>query len=47
MVPEPGDVLRVGAQASVQFRGDSAITLRVTVVSKQATYDGWVWLTGS
>lgn len=46
MVPEPGDVLRIGAQASVQFGGDSAITYRVTVVSNQATYDGWVWLTG-
>ncbi|WP_326558046.1 hypothetical protein [Micromonospora sp. NBC_01796] len=45
-MPEPGDVLGVGAPASVQFGGASAITFRVTVVSKQPTYDGWVWLTG-
>ncbi|MEV4627026.1 hypothetical protein AB0J90_12130 [Micromonospora sp. NPDC049523] len=45
-MPEPGDVLGVGAPASVQFGGDSAITFRVTVVSKQPTYDGWIWLTG-
>ncbi|MGW4463032.1 hypothetical protein [Micromonospora sp. NPDC004704] len=46
MVPEPGDVLRIGAAASVQFGGASAIVFRVTVVSKQPTYDGWVWLHG-
>ncbi|WP_211349323.1 hypothetical protein [Micromonospora pisi] len=34
------------AAASVQFGGASAIVFRVTVVSKQATYDGWVWLHG-
>ncbi|WP_329110718.1 hypothetical protein OG792_16950 [Micromonospora sp. NBC_01699] len=45
-MPEPGDVLGVGAAASVQLRGDSGIAFRVTVVSKQLTYDGWVWLTG-
>jgi hypothetical protein len=46
VVPEPGDVLRIGGEASVQFGGDRVITFRVTVVSKQATYDGWVWLSG-
>jgi hypothetical protein len=46
VIPEPGDVLRIGAEASVQFGGDRVITFRVTVVSKQATYDGWVWLSG-
>lgn len=46
MQPRSGDVLRIGGQASVQFRGDRALVLRVTAVSDQPTYDGWVWLTG-
>lgn len=46
MVPKPGDVLLVDRQASVQFDGARSLVFRVTVVSKQPTYYGWVWLTG-
>jgi hypothetical protein len=45
-VPEPGDVLLVGAAASVQFGGDRALVLRVISVSRKPTYHGWCWLTG-
>lgn len=46
MRPRPGDVLRIDGQASVQFRDDRALVLRVTAVSDQDTYAGWIWLTG-
>lgn len=46
MKPRAGDVLRIDGRASVQFRGDRALTLRVTSVPDVDTYDGWVWLTG-
>ncbi|MFD0819980.1 hypothetical protein ACFQ0D_17100, partial [Micromonospora zhanjiangensis] len=45
-MPSPGDVVRLGREASVQFGGDRALVLRVTVVNDRPTYDGWVWLTG-
>lgn len=44
-VPEPGDLLLVGAAASVQFGGDRALVVRVISVSDKPTYDGWAWLT--
>lgn len=44
--PQAGDVLRIDARASVQFRGDRAFAFRVTTVPEWATYDGWIWLAG-
>ena len=44
--PVPGDVLAIGAAASVQFAGDRALVFRVTKVHDWVTYDGWVWLGG-
>ena len=44
--PRPGDVVRVGARASVQFAGDRALLFRVIRVDDRSTYDGWVWLDG-
>ncbi|WP_229067386.1 hypothetical protein [Actinoplanes sp. DH11] len=45
-VLRPGDVVRVGAEASVQFSGDRALTFRVIRVDPRVTYDGWIWLEG-
>ncbi|BBH65356.1 hypothetical protein ACTI_20410 [Actinoplanes sp. OR16] len=42
----PGDVVLVGAEASVQFSGDRALTFRIIRVDTRVTYDGWVWLEG-
>ncbi|WP_123602797.1 hypothetical protein [Micromonospora sp. Llam0] len=44
--PEPGDVLLIGAAASVQFAGDRGFRFRVVAVDKRWTYAGWVWLGG-
>lgn len=46
MKPKPGDVVRVGGRASVQFGGDRALVFRVIKVCDKPTYHGWVWLTG-
>jgi hypothetical protein len=46
MALRPGDVVRVGAEASVQFSGDRALTFRVIRVDPRVTYDGWIWLEG-
>ncbi|SCL57737.1 hypothetical protein GA0070606_2821 [Micromonospora citrea] len=46
MDPKPGDVVHVGARASVQFGGDRALVFRVIKVCDKPTYHGWVWLTG-
>ncbi|MEU4691964.1 hypothetical protein [Actinoplanes sp. NPDC023714] len=46
MVLRPGDVVQVGAEASVQFSGDRALTFRIIRVDTRVTYDGWVWLEG-
>ncbi|GAB3816602.1 hypothetical protein [Micromonospora zhanjiangensis] len=46
MTPQPGDVLVIDGQASVQFAGDRRLLLRVTVVDQRPTYHGWIWLTG-
>ncbi|MEV4759325.1 hypothetical protein AB0J86_30100 [Micromonospora sp. NPDC049559] len=45
-LPKPGDVVWVGAEASVQFAGDRGITLRVIRVHDWPTYHGWRWLDG-
>lgn len=45
-VPVPGDVVLVGAAASVQFAGSRGLRLRVIVVGTEPTYHGWCWLTG-
>ncbi|MDI6099182.1 hypothetical protein QLQ12_11290 [Actinoplanes sp. NEAU-A12] len=42
----PGDVVRVGPEASVQFSGERALTFRVIRVDPRVTYDGWIWLDG-
>lgn len=44
--PEPGDVLLIGAEASVQFAGGRGFRFRVISVDRKWTYEGWVWLTG-
>lgn len=46
VLPRPGEILVVGAEASVQFAGDRAIVLRVVSVCRKPTYHGWCWLTG-
>jgi hypothetical protein len=46
MDPQPGDVLVVDHQASVQFSGRRQLVLRVISVSQRPTYQGWAWLTG-
>ncbi|WP_243706350.1 hypothetical protein [Micromonospora sp. KC721] len=43
---KPGDVVHVGADASVQFGGERSLIFRVIKVCDQPTYHGWVWLTG-
>ncbi len=45
-VLRPGDVVLVGAEASVQFSGDRALTFRIIRVDPRVTYDGWIWLEG-
>ncbi|WSZ94223.1 hypothetical protein OG990_35600 [Micromonospora sp. NBC_00858] len=45
-VPATGDVVLIGAAASVQFAGDRALRLRISAVNLGPTYHGWIWLTG-
>lgn len=45
-VLQPGDVLHVGGDASVQFQGDRALTFRVIRIDSRSTYEGWIWLEG-
>jgi hypothetical protein len=42
----PGDVVQVGAAASVQFSGDRGLLFRIIRVDPRLTYDGWLWLEG-
>jgi hypothetical protein len=42
----PGDVVIVGHDASVQFAGDRALTIRIIRIHDWSTYDGWLWLDG-
>ncbi|WP_245669924.1 hypothetical protein [Micromonospora mirobrigensis] len=44
--PKPGDVLLIGAAASVQFAGRRELRLRLVSVDAGPTYHGWIWLTG-
>jgi hypothetical protein len=46
MLLQPGEVLHVGADASVQFQGPRALTFRLIRVDARSTYDGWLWLEG-
>jgi hypothetical protein len=46
VLPQPGEVLHIGADASVQFQGERALTFRVIRVDARSTYDGWLWLEG-
>ncbi|WP_239143876.1 hypothetical protein [Actinoplanes philippinensis] len=45
-LPRAGEVLHVGAPASVQFAGARALTFRVIRVDPRVTYDGWLWIDG-
>jgi hypothetical protein len=45
-LPAAGQVVRVGADASIQFQGSREITFRVIRVDSRPTYDGWLWLDG-
>ena len=42
----PGAVVHVGEQASVQFKGERALTFQVIRIEPRTTYDGWLWLEG-
>jgi hypothetical protein len=44
MMPQAGDVLRIGPRASVQFA--TPILFRMIRVLNWQTTDGWVWLDG-
>jgi hypothetical protein len=44
VIPKPGDILRVGRAASVQF--GQPILFRVIRVEPWPTYYGWLWLSG-
>jgi len=46
VMPQPGEVVHVDGEASVQFMGERALTFRVIRVDGRSTYDGWVWLEG-
>jgi hypothetical protein len=49
MLPRCGDVLQIGAQASVQFAGGRGFLFRVIRVMDQETretYADWAWLEG-
>jgi hypothetical protein len=41
-----GQVLRVEADASIQFQGSRALTFQVLRVDQRTTYDGWLWMEG-
>ncbi|MBM2616976.1 hypothetical protein JIG36_15560 [Actinoplanes sp. LDG1-06] len=43
---QPGEVLHIGGEASVQFEGERALTFRLIRVDQRSTYDGWLWLEG-
>ena len=46
VLPQAGEVLHVGAEASVQFQGARSLTFRVIRVDPRTTYEGWIWLEG-
>ncbi len=41
-----GQILRVEADASIQFQGSRALTFQVIHVDQRTTYDGWLWMDG-
>ena len=43
---QPGDVLHVDGDASVQFQGARSFRFRLIRVDPRSTYDGWIWLEG-
>ena len=43
---QPGDVVHVDGDASVQFRGQCSMNFRVIRIDPRSTYDGWLWLEG-
>ncbi|KHD72925.1 hypothetical protein MB27_37515 [Actinoplanes utahensis] len=45
-MPRAGEVIHVGAAASVQFAGNRALTFRVIRIDPRITYDGWLWIDG-
>jgi hypothetical protein len=44
VLPNSGDVLRLGAAASPQFSDDRPLTVRLIRIHDWATYEGWRWL---
>jgi hypothetical protein len=46
MTLQPGDVLHIDGEASVQFQGERSLRFRVIRVDPRSTYDGWIWLEG-
>jgi hypothetical protein len=46
MTLQPGEVLHVDGDASVQFEGERSLRFRVIRVDPRVTYDGWIWLEG-
>ncbi|GGK93879.1 hypothetical protein [Mangrovihabitans endophyticus] len=47
--PQPGEILKVGASASVQFAGNRGLRFRVIRIDAGLTahtYAGWLWLEG-
>ena len=44
--PQPGEVLQIDGEASVQFQGARSFAFRVIRVDDRSTYDGWLWLEG-
>ncbi|MFC7247168.1 hypothetical protein ACFQO7_32240 [Catellatospora aurea] len=42
--PQPGDLLHITREASVQFQ--QSMMFRLIRVHDWTTYDGWVWLDG-
>lgn len=45
-LPVVGEVIGIGAAASVQFRGSRKLVLRVVAVDARPSYHGWCWLAG-
>ncbi|MCZ7376566.1 hypothetical protein [Micromonospora sp. WMMC250] len=46
MRPDPGAVVLVGPECSVQFSGSRAVRVQVVSVDERTNYPGWIWLTG-
>lgn len=46
VAPAAGDIVVIGAEASVQFEGGRRLLFRVTSVDQKMTHRGSVWMTG-